>query len=332
VTEHGPRPDGVAPEVIAVVGATGTGKSDLALGIARALRADGVPAEIVNADAMQLYRGMDIGTAKVPEADRRGIPHHLLDVLEVTDEANVAAYQRQARAVIDRIVTAAGVAVLVGGSGLYVSSVLHDLAFPGTDPELRAALEREAEERGPGALLARLRGLDPAAAAVVDPRNTRRLIRAVEVASGPGAVQPSLPSAPRWWRPARVLHVRRQRDVLVPALHERAAAMFAAGLVEEVAGLVDAGIERGRTARAAIGYAQALEVLHGRQEIPAAVESTAIATRQYARRQVSWFRRIEADQLDVTGAGRPELERVAAALAADRGRGGAADALGKIAP
>ncbi|PZE25042.1 tRNA (adenosine(37)-N6)-dimethylallyltransferase MiaA [Curtobacterium sp. MCBD17_028] len=321
----------VRPDVIAIVGATGTGKSDLALGIAEALRRDGLPAEIVNADAMQLYRGMDIGTAKVPIAARRGVPHRLLDVLDVTDEASVAAYQRDARAAIDAVVGAGAPVVLVGGSGLYVSSVLHDLSFPATDPELRAALEREADERGADALLERLRALDPAAAAAVDPRNTRRLVRAVEVATNRDPVRPRLPSAPRPWRPMRVLHLQRRREVLVPMLHERAARMFDDGLVDEVAGLVDVGLEAGRTARAAIGYAQALDVLHGRSDLEGAVTSTAVATRQYARRQVSWFRRLrEAESLDVTGAGHDDLERVAVAVAADRGRGDASEALARI--
>ena len=294
---------GSGPDLIAVVGATGTGKSELALAIADYVRTQGRRAEIVNADAMQLYRGMDIGTAKVPVAERHGIPHHQLDVLDVTDEASVAAYQQAARADVAAVLDAGGVAVLVGGSGLYVSAVLFDLAFPGTDPELRARLEQEHEERGPGVLLERLRALDPAAAAVIDARNPRRLIRAVEIASRSDRVTPSLPSAPRAWRPARVLHLRRDREQLVAGLHERAARMFRDGLVDEVAGLRERGLEEGRTAHAAIGYAQALDVLRGSLTVADAVEATAVATRKYARRQVSWFRRYtDAETLDVTGA------------------------------
>ncbi len=307
----GPREDdgaGAAADLIAVVGATGTGKSDLALAIAERLRAAGRPAEVVNADAMQLYRGMDIGTAKLPVAERHGVPHHQLDVLDVDDEASVAAYQRAARADVERIQRDGGVAVLAGGSGLYASAVLFDLAFPGTDPVLRAALQREHDEQGPGALVARLRALDPAAAAVVDHRNPRRLIRAVEIASRSEVVTPSLPSAPRPWRPARILHLRRDRTRLVAALHERAARMFAAGLVDEVAALRERGLEDGPTARAAIGYSQALDVLHGRSDVAQAVEATAIATRKYARRQVSWFRRYgTAEELDVTDLDRQGL-------------------------
>ncbi|NUU13709.1 tRNA (adenosine(37)-N6)-dimethylallyltransferase MiaA [Curtobacterium pusillum] len=298
--------------MIAVVGATGTGKSDLGIAIAERLRASGRDAEVVNADAMQLYRGMDIGTAKLTVEDRRGIRHHQLDVLDVTDEASVAAYQRDARADIEAVHQRGGVAVLVGGSGLYVSAVLFDLAFPGTDPELRARLEREHEELGPGILLERLRALDPAAAATIDARNPRRLIRALEIASRSEVVTPSLPSAPRAWRPARILHLHRERAQLVAGLHARAARMFGAGLVDEVRGLREHGLEQGRTARAAIGYSQALEVLRGDATVEQAVEATAIATRKYARRQVSWFRRYaDAEVLDVTGADRAALTEAA---------------------
>ncbi|PZE81348.1 tRNA (adenosine(37)-N6)-dimethylallyltransferase MiaA [Curtobacterium sp. MCBD17_032] len=304
-------------DVVAVVGATGTGKSELALALAERHCAHGRRAEIVNADAMQLYRGMDVGTAKVPESERRGIPHHQLDVLEVTDEASVAAYQRDARAVIAEVTADGGVAVLVGGSGLYVSAVLFDLDFPGTDPVLREQLEREHRELGPAVLLDRLRTLDPAAAAVIDARNPRRLIRAVEIASRSDRVTPSLPSAPRPWRPAHVLHLRRDREQLVAGLHTRAERMFATGLLDEVAALRDRGLEQGRTARAAIGYAQALQVLRGEATVEQAVESTSVATRRYARRQVSWFKRYadsgttRVGAVDVTGAGAAELSGLA---------------------
>ncbi|WP_441294388.1 tRNA (adenosine(37)-N6)-dimethylallyltransferase MiaA [Curtobacterium sp. MCBA15_009] len=315
---RGPVPDHEDPraasdaDLIAVVGATGTGKSDLGIAIAERLRAAGRNAEIVNADAMQLYRGLDIGTAKLSLDERHGIPHHQLDVLDVTDEASVAAYQTAARADVERIQADGGVAVLVGGSGLYVSAVLFDLAFPGTDAALRARLEREHDEQGPGVLLERLRSLDPAAAATIDARNPRRLIRALEIASRSEVVTPSLPSAPRAWRPARILHLRREREQLVTALHARAARMFAAGLVDEVAALRGQGLEQGRTARAAIGYSQALDVLRGDATVDQAVEATGVATRKYARRQVSWFRRYaEAETLDVTGADHGDLTELA---------------------
>lgn len=310
VAAVGPEKDGT-PDLIAVVGATGTGKSEVALAVAERVRASGRPAEVVNADAMQLYRGMDIGTAKLSVEERRGIPHHQLDVLAVTDEASVAAYQRDARADVERITAAGGTAVLVGGSGLYVSAVLFDLAFPGTDQELRAELEREHDEHGPNALLVRLRALDPTAAADVDARNPRRLIRAVEIASRSEAVTPRLPTAPRAWRPARVLHLHRERSGLVASLHARAERMFRDGLVDEVAALRDDGLEQGRTARAAIGYSQALDVLRGRATTAEAVEATAVATRKYARRQVSWFKRYDAEVVDVSGADVAGLQAVA---------------------
>ncbi|OIH97386.1 tRNA (adenosine(37)-N6)-dimethylallyltransferase MiaA [Curtobacterium sp. MCBA15_001] len=312
MTDSTAEPHPASGDLVAIVGATGTGKSDLAIAVADRYRAAGRPAEIVNADAMQFYRGMDIGTAKVPLVERHGIPHHQLDVLDVTDDASVAAYQQQARATIERITEDGGVAVLVGGSGLYVSSVLYELDFPGTDPELRAALEREHDEHGPGALLARLRDLDPEAARTIDARNPRRLIRAVEIASRSDRVTTSLPAVPRVWRPATVLRLHREREQLVAALHDRAQRMFDQGLVDEVAELRDVGLERGRTARAAIGYSQALEVLHGAATVDQAIEATAVATRKYARRQVSWFRRYsEAQVLDVTGADRDDLSALA---------------------
>jgi tRNA dimethylallyltransferase len=303
--------------LLAVVGATGTGKSDLAVRIAELLHDRGTPAEVVNADAMQLYRGMDIGTAKLRVEERRGVPHHLLDVLDVVDEASVARYQSRARAIVEDIIVRGGVAVLAGGSGLYVSSVLFDLSFPGTDPVLRAALEHDLEAHGRRVLLERLRELDPAAAATIDAQNGRRLVRALEVALRDDVVRPTLPATPVPWRPARVLHLTRSRESLVPALHERAASMFQDGLVDEVAGLVDDGIEHGKTASRAIGYAQALDVLRGRSDEASAIEATAVATRKYARRQVSWFKRYtdgdttHVETLDVTGAGTTELSELA---------------------
>jgi tRNA dimethylallyltransferase len=301
-----PHPAASQPGLLAVVGATGTGKSDLAVAIARRLGEQGVHAEVVNADAMQLYRGMDIGTAKLDLDERQGVPHRQLDVLEVTDEASVAAYQQAARSDIDEITGVGGVAILTGGSGLYVSSVLYDLRFPGTDPELRAQLEHDHATLGPTVLLDRLRVLDPAAASTIDARNPRRLIRALEIASRSDQVNPSLPTVPEPWQGARVLHLTRERTSLVDALARRAEHMFRAGLVDEVAGLRDRGIEQGRTARAAIGYSQALDVLHGRSDEQAAIDATALATRKYARRQVSWFKRYASgngttvERLDMT--------------------------------
>ena len=278
--------------LVAIVGPTGTGKSELSLDLAELLAARGQAAEIVNADAMQLYRGMDIGTAKLPLAERRGIPHHLLDVLAVTDEATVANYQRDARAAIEGIAARGAVPILVGGSGLYVSSVVHDFQFPGTDPELRARLEAELTEHGPGALYARLKAVDPEAAARIGASNGRRLVRALEVVELTGAPhRAALPGEPVYWRPAVTIGLRAPREDLTPRLDARVETMWADGLVDEVQGLIPAGIETGVTASRAIGYAQALGQLHGTLTRGEAIEATQQFTRRYARRQVSWFKR-----------------------------------------
>ena len=279
--------------VWAVVGATGTGKSALSLDLAEALAARGRPAEIVNADAMQLYRGMDIGTAKLPVGERRGIPHHLLDVLDVTDEAAVAWYQDAARAAITDIDARGADAILVGGSGLYVSSVLFDFRFPPHDDALRAELEAELAEHGPGVLYARLRDIDPATADRVDPRNGRRIVRALEVlAQGEATHGAALPEEPVLWRPdTRLTGLRTDRAELVPRLDRRVEEMWAQGILDEVETLRAEGLEHGTTARRAIGYAQALAQLTGDLTQDEAIAQTQALTRRYARRQVSWFRR-----------------------------------------
>ena len=281
------------PTLWAVVGATGTRKTALSLDLAEALAARGRPAEIVNADAMQLYRGMDIGTAKLPEGDRRGIRHHLLDVLEVTDEAAVAWYQEAARAAIHDIHGRGADAILVGGSGLYVSSVLFDFRFPPHDDELRAKLEAELAEHGPGVLFARLRELDPRTAERIDPRNGRRIVRALEVlAQGEATHGAALPDEPVLWHPStRIIGVQAPRDELVIRLDARVERMWADGLVDEVSRLREQGLEHGVTARRAIGYAQALAQLKGEATEAEAIAETQALTRRYARRQVSWFRR-----------------------------------------
>ncbi len=277
----------------AVVGATGTGKSDLALGLAETLRARGNPAEIVNADAMQLYRGMDIGTAKLSPAERRGIPHHMLDVRDVSEDAAVAWYQPLARAAIDGIHARGGDAILVGGSGLYVSSVIFDFRFPPRDPEVRELLERELEELGAAALFARLQQADAATAARIDPKNGRRVVRALEVlAQGAKTHGAALPDEPQLWHPrTRVLGLQVERAELVERLDRRVERMWAQGMLEEVARLRAAGIERGTTAPRAIGYAQALAQLAGEVAEGEAISDTQALTRRYARRQVSWFKR-----------------------------------------
>ncbi|MGN6273719.1 MAG: tRNA (adenosine(37)-N6)-dimethylallyltransferase MiaA [Protaetiibacter sp.] len=297
--------------LVAIVGATGTGKSELSLDLAERLTEVGTPAEIVNADAMQLYRGMDIGTAKLTPAERRGIPHHLIDVLDPREEASVARYQGEARALVEEILMRGGVPILVGGSGLYVSSVLYDFRFPGTDSAIRSRLEAEFAEHGSGALFARLRELDPTAAEAIGPHNGRRIVRALEVIELTGEPFGSgLPEESGTWRPTVTIGLRLDRERLVTRLDERVERMWRAGLVDEVARLRPAGF--GTTAARAIGYAQALRQLDAELDEAQAIAETQSLTRRYARRQVSWFGRardtvwLEADDPD----------RVEAALAA----------------
>jgi tRNA dimethylallyltransferase len=318
------------PSLIAVVGATGTGKSDLSLALAERIATRGGFAEVVNADAMQLYRGMDIGTAKLPPADRHGVPHHLLDVLEVTDEASVAAYQRDARAAVDDVTARGGTAILVGGSGLYVSSVLFDFRFPARDEAVRARLESELDEVGPRILYDRLKAIDPAAAASIGQFNGRRLVRALEVVELTGEpVSGTLPDEPVRWRPSVIVRLGLERSRLVARLDERVERMWAAGLVDEVATLVPAGLRDGVTASRAIGYAQALAELDGTMARSEAIAEAQALTRRYARRQVSWFKRypgaLDVDALDpaaLAGVGASVLDAVAGGTAPDRHPGG----------
>ena len=281
-----------ARRLFAVVGATGTGKSALSLDLAETLASRGEPAEIVNADAMQLYRGMDIGTAKLPLDERRGVPHHMLDVLAVDQDAAVAAYQTEARRAIEQVHARGAHAILVGGSGLYVSSVLYDFSFPPRDETLRAELEAELEAHGPGMLFARLREQDPATAARIDARNGRRVVRALEVlAQGSATHGAALPDEPVPWHPSTVIGLHEERSVLIERLDARVEGMWAQGLLDEVEVLCGEGLERGTTARRAIGYAQALAQLTGEIDRAEAIAQTQALTRRYARRQVSWFRR-----------------------------------------
>ena len=276
--------------LIVIVGATGTGKSGLSLDLAETFRAEGRAAEIVNADAMQLYRGMDIGTAKLPPDQRRGIPHHLLDVLDPRDEASASVYQAEARAAITSILDRGAVPILVGGSGLYVSSVVYDFRFPGTDPVIRARLEQELLDRGPGLLHRDLSVVDPEAAAAIGPHNGRRLVRALEVVELTGAAFGSgLPAESDYWMPTTSLGLSTQRELLVRRLDDRVARMWSDGLVEEARTLELAGL--GVTASRAIGYAQAIDQVQGVISEPEAIERTRVLTRKYARRQVGWFRR-----------------------------------------
>jgi len=271
------------PPVIAVVGPTGSGKSDLAVNLALAL--DG---EVINADAMQFYRGMDIGTAKITAAERRGVPHHLLDTLDVTEEASVSDFQQQARALIADIHARGKRAILAGGSGLYVRAALDVLEFPGTDPEVRGELEAEYAAQGPGPLLARLRDVDPVSAGRVS--DARRIIRALEVHQLTGRPFSSFMPRREYFQPAIQIGLAVDREQLRERLARRVHAMVDKGLLEEVRRLDASGLRRGKTAPRALGYSQFLKVLDGGATVEQAAEETIVATRQFARRQLTWFR------------------------------------------
>ncbi len=270
--------------MVAVVGPTATGKSDL--GVELALALDG---EVVNADASQLYRGMDIGTAKLTMAARRGVPHHQLDVLDVREEASVAAYQGAARADLAQIRSRGRVPVVVGGSGLYVRALLDRLEIPPTDPQVRARWEAELQERGAEALHDVLVGRDPQAAARIEPRNGRRVVRALEVIELTGRPFSATLPTRELLQPTVLIGLRADREVLDARIGRRAGRMWADGLPAEVADLVGRGLREGRTASRAVGYAQALRQLDGELDEGAAIQDTAAATRRLARRQQSWF-------------------------------------------
>ncbi|GAA3755162.1 tRNA (adenosine(37)-N6)-dimethylallyltransferase MiaA [Spinactinospora alkalitolerans] len=277
--------------MIAVVGATAAGKSDLGVDLALRLGAEGVTGEIINADSMQLYRGMDIGTAKLTVAERRGVVHHLLDIWDVNETANVAAYQRMSRALIDGLRTAEHVPVLVGGSGLYVRAALDNLDFPGTDPVLRDRLEAELARVGPDPLHARLAERDPAAADAILASNGRRIVRALEVIELTG--RPFTATMPEHVSryPCVQIGLEVPRPELDDRIERRVEHMWAAGLVDEVRALEKAGLREGRTASRALGYAQVLDLLAGECDEATAKAETVRATRRFARRQESWFRR-----------------------------------------
>lgn len=272
---------------IAVVGPTATGKSDLGLALAERLGG-----EIVNIDAMQLYRGMDVGTAKLTPAERRGIPHHQLDVLDVTETATVAAYQSSASADVAAILARGRVPVIVGGSMMYVQALLDEWAFPATDPQVRARWEAVLAEGGVAAVHAALRAADPAAAATILPTDGRRMVRALEVVELTGrpfaASAPDI-GTPRWG--TVIIGVDRDTAELDERIERRTARMFNGGLVDEVRALLEHGLREGVTARRAIGYAQVLSYLDNEYDLEHAQERTLIGTRRYVRRQRSWFRR-----------------------------------------
>ena len=293
--------------IVAVVGATASGKSDLALDLAERLGA-----EVVNTDAMQVYRGMDIGTAKLPVSQRRGIPHHLLDLLDVTEPATVAEFQRWARAVIVDCRGRGVVPVLVGGSALYTRAILDEFDFPGTDPEVRARYDALLAEVGPEALHAQLAEVDPVAAAGIIATNARRIVRALEVIEITGRpFTASLPAA-TYADPATVqIGVDIDRPTLDARIADRVERMWEHGFVDEVRALADRGLRDGLTANRALGYRQVLAYLDGEISEAEAKEQTITGTRRFARRQDSWFRKDER----ISWVDHDDPERVERALA-----------------
>lgn len=274
--------------VIVICGATATGKSDLAVSLAKDING-----EIINADSMQLYKGMDIGTAKLSIEERQGIPHHLLDVLNVSEDASVAWYQENARSLIAEIESRGKNAVIVGGTGLYIKAILDDLNFPDTDPEVRERLNAMAEKIGAPAMHEKLAKLDPAATLAIDSQNLRRVIRALEVIEITG--KPFTANLPRKdstrYPEARQFGLVMDRQSLSERIDERVERMWEIGLVAETQTLIEAGIRNGRTAQLALGYAQVLKFINGEISEDVAKEETKRATRQYARRQETWFSR-----------------------------------------
>ena len=273
---------------ISVVGPTASGKSDLGLVLAHELGG-----EVVNVDSMQLYRGMDIGTAKLPLDKREGIPHHLLDIWDVTQTASVAEYQARAIEVVEAIAARGRVPILVGGSMMYVQSLIDDWQFPPTDPAVRNKYEQRLEDVGVHALHAELAEVDPEAAAIIEDNDPRRTVRALEVIELTGkpfqASQPPKDAPPRWG--TRILGLRTEAEWLNPRIAKRTQLMFASGFVDEVRGLVDKGLVAESTAGRAIGYAQVLDYLSGTLTLEEAHEQTVTGTRRYVRRQRSWFNR-----------------------------------------
>ena len=279
----------MAGSIVTLVGATASGKTGLSLDLA--VRLDG---EIVNTDAMQVYRGMDVGTAKLPPAERRGIVHHLLDLLDVTEPATVAQFQVWARAAIDEVRGRGRTPILVGGSALYTRAIIDRFDFPGTDESLRHELEAELEQVGSHALHARLAGVDPAAAARIIADNGRRVVRALEVIALTGRpYSASLPvleyADPRTLQ----IGVDIDRPTLDERISQRVDAMFAGGFVAEVEDLLARGLAQGRTASRAIGYREVVGLLAGDRTLAEAIEQTKAATRRFSRRQDGWFRKDE---------------------------------------
>ena len=296
--------------LVAVVGPTGSGKSELALQLAE--RFNG---EAVNADSMQFYRGMDIGTAKLPPAERRGIPHHLMDFLNVSEDTTVAAFQQLARAAVADIRSRGRLPILVGGSGLYNRAAIDVLEFPGTDPDVRALLESELARAGLPALLQRLQAVDPVSAARIN--DGKRVVRALEVHQLTGRPFSSFMPERQYAGPTVQIGLNGDRAELHSRLAGRVHRMVDQGLLDEVAALIPEGLREGRTAHKALGYQQFLRVLDGESTVAAASGETIVATRQFARRQLTWFR---ADpRVHWLDWSRPDLGAAAAGLVAAAG-------------
>lgn len=284
----------MAPNLIAVVGPTGTGKSDLGIRLAQHIISNGGRAEIVNADSMQFYRGMDIGTAKLSISERSGVAHHMLDILEIRDESTAAEYQAQVRPLILKLQSEGITPILVGGSMLYIAAALNTFEFPERDAELRAKLEDELEEHGSFALHRRLANIDPVAASRIDPENGRRVVRALEIVTITGEpFAAALPEKTESWQPVIEIGLNSERAHLVERLAHRVEKMWSQGIVEEAEALIPLGIREGKTSSRAIGYAQALAQIDGAMSEEEAIASTIQLTQRYARRQMSWFRRDE---------------------------------------
>jgi tRNA dimethylallyltransferase len=282
----------IKPELLCIVGPTGSGKSGLAINVALELAKSGIKAEIVNADSMQFYRGMDIGTAKVPVSERAGIEHHMLDWLEIAEENTAARYQVEARKVITDLIEQGILPIVVGGSMLYIAALINTFEFPGRDEALRAQLEQDLIDLGPAAMHKRLELLDETAASRIEPQNGRRIVRALEIVMITGEpFAASLPDQFESFLPVLEIGLNSAREHLVERLAQRVKDMWAAGLVDEVRALEDKGIRDSKTASQAIGYSQALASIDGRLTEDEAIAETILLTQRYARRQMSWFRR-----------------------------------------
>lgn len=282
----------IKPELLCIVGPTGSGKSGLAVSVALELAKVGIKAEIVNADSMQFYRGMDIGTAKLPVAEREGIEHHMLDWLDISEENTAARYQVEARKVISDQIEQGILPIVVGGSMLYIAALINTFEFPGRDEALRAQLEQDLIDLGPAAMHKRLELLDETAASRIEPQNGRRIVRALEIVMITGEpFAASLPDQFESFLPVLEIGLNSAREHLVERLAQRVRDMWSAGLVDEVKGLEAKGIRDSKTASQAIGYSQALASIDGRLTEDEAIAETILLTQRYARRQMSWFRR-----------------------------------------